>query len=76
MKIRVVKDRCQGHAMCRMRAPQVYALDDHGYNVMDPFDVPRELEELAEEGAEACPERAIIVVRGRPADSAESQEND
>jgi len=51
--------------MCRMRAPQVYVLDEHGYNVMDPFEVPPELEEAAAEGAEACPERAIIVLRGK-----------
>lgn len=64
MKIRIIKERCQGHAMCRMRAPQVFVLDEHGYNVMDPFGVRPESEAVALEGAEACPERAIVVLRG------------
>jgi ferredoxin len=70
MKIRVAKERCQGHAMCRMRAPQVYVLDEHGYNVMDPVEVSPALEEAALQGAEACPEHAIAVIGSRGAESA------
>ncbi len=62
MRIRILKERCQGHAMCRMRAPQVFVLDEHGYNVMDPFEVNPEFKAAALEGADACPERAIVVL--------------
>ena len=34
MKIVVDCDRCQGHAMCAAQAPDVYELDDTGYNSM------------------------------------------
>jgi ferredoxin len=62
MKIRVVNDKCQGHAMCVAKAPDVYKLDDHGYNRMGTFDAPSGKEEQARRGARACPERVIHVI--------------
>lgn len=62
MKIRVVNGKCQGHAMCVAKAPEVYKLDDHGYNRMGTFMVSRDKEEQARRGARACPERAIHIV--------------
>ena len=34
MKIIVDCDKCQGHALCASQAPEVYELDDTGYNRM------------------------------------------
>jgi ferredoxin len=59
MRITVDQDRCAGHARCAHVAPAVYQLDETGYNRMVPFTVPKELEDSARAGAEACPERAI-----------------
>ncbi|MET0984541.1 MAG: ferredoxin [Steroidobacteraceae bacterium] len=62
MKIKVDRSRCQGHATCILAAPEVYRLNDDGFNDMEPFTPPPELENAARKGALACPERAIIVV--------------
>ena len=61
MKVTIDTSKCAGHARCNAVAPEVYALDDDGYAL--PFDgeVPPELEAATREGAEACPERAIVL---------------
>jgi ferredoxin len=63
MKVRVDRQRCTGHAMCHANAPDVYELDDVGYNVLDgEMEVDDALAPQARRGAESCPERAIIIV--------------
>ena len=62
MKIIVHKEKCQGHAVCILRGPDVYEVNDDGYNVMDPFEVPAGFEEQARKGASACPEQAIQII--------------
>jgi ferredoxin len=62
MKVVVDTSRCQGHATCALTAPEVYVLNDDGYNDMEPFSPSRDLEALARKGALACPEGAITVV--------------
>jgi ferredoxin len=61
MRIRVDQERCSGHAMCKHHGPDVYVLDELGYNRTDIADVPEELWEQARRGALACPELAITV---------------
>lgn len=61
MKVRVDHGACQGHARCYAEAPDLYVLDDEGYNRMSPTAVPAELEAAARAGARLCPERAIVV---------------
>lgn len=54
--------------MCNSQAPEVYELDDLGYNAIDgEIEVDDALAESAERGARACPERAITIV-GREED--------
>lgn len=62
MKVIVKKDLCQGHAMCQYKSPELFELNEHGYNEMDPFEVPAGKEEAARRGAAACPEGAIVIV--------------
>lgn len=62
MKVTVHSDRCMGHAMCNVIAPDVYEIDDDGYNVMGTVDIAPGLEDQARQGAEACPERAIEII--------------
>ena len=62
MKVIVHKEKCQGHTVCMLGAPDVYELNDDGFNVMDPFEVAPGLEEQARKGAKACPEMAIEIV--------------
>lgn len=62
MKVRIIEDRCQGHAMCALYCPQVFALNDedgHGY-VLDE-NVPAELEEPVRMVVKSCPEEAIEI---------------
>lgn len=61
MKITVAPDLCCGHHRCVEIAPQVYELVD-GFNVCDGREVPVGLEQMARDGAVACPEGAIELV--------------
>jgi ferredoxin len=63
MKVRVDRAMCSGHARCNATAPGIYEIDDMGYCAITELTVPEGLEELAEKGAAACPERAITVER-------------
>lgn len=62
MKIIVHHDLCTGHGRCAVAAPEVYVLDETGYNRMPPFEVPVGLEAQARAGVDACPERCIEIV--------------
>lgn len=62
MKVIVHAKRCQGHARCFAEGPDVYVLDDLGYNSTNIDDVPPHRQEQARRGALACPEEAITIV--------------
>ena len=62
MKIRVDESKCSGQARCATVAPDVYQLDDEGYNRMGIFAVVEGQETAARRGARSCPERAIDIV--------------
>ncbi|HTU29539.1 MAG TPA: ferredoxin [Solirubrobacteraceae bacterium] len=62
MKIHVQADRCQGHARCLAEAPEVFQLDELGYNTTDIGDVPPELQAKARRGVLSCPELALTVI--------------
>lgn len=62
MKVRVDPELCQGHTLCAMNAPGLFALrdeDGHAYALRE--DVPAELEEQAREAARSCPEQAVVL---------------
>ena len=63
MRASVDRQACTGHALCYSVAPDVYDLDDEGHCVLADEEIPAERERAAEEGAAACPERAITLVR-------------
>jgi ferredoxin len=44
-----------------MLAPEVYGEDERGHCRVEREEVPRELEQAARQGAESCPEAAILV---------------
>jgi len=62
MRIFVDAKRCQGDARCFAEGPDVYVLDDLGYNGTDIADVPAPLMEQARRGQLACPESAVTIV--------------
>lgn len=63
MKAAVDRNLCQGHAMCNALAPEVYEVNDDGFNEMGVFAVPVGREAAAARGAGACPERAITIIK-------------
>jgi ferredoxin len=61
LRVEVLKGKCCGYTLCNEVCPEVYRIDDQGFvHVPDP-DVPAGLEDRAREGAEICPEGALIV---------------
>ncbi|GAA5056899.1 ferredoxin [Thermocatellispora tengchongensis] len=62
MKVRVDGGLCQGHTLCAMAAPDIFALrdeDGHAYAVNE--EVPAGKEDLAREAARSCPEQAVVL---------------
>lgn len=55
-------DRCQGHQMCAILAPDLFGSDDEGYGtVLIDGEVPVAREEDARRAAASCPELAVLV---------------
>ncbi len=65
MKIRVDRDKCEGHSRCYALAPELVDVDDLG-NAFELNDgiVPGGLEERAQLIVDNCPEYAIEIVEG------------
>ena len=62
LKVKVDRERCQGHTRCYAVAPELFELDDLGnaHEVGDGL-VPPELEERARLAEANCPEEAVSV---------------
>ncbi len=62
MKVRVDPQRCQGHTLCAMIAPDVFELSDiDGSSSAVREIVPPNREIAVLEAAQSCPEQAIVV---------------
>ena len=63
LKVKVDRDRCQGHARCAALAPELFALDALG-NAREKGDgtVPQALVDKAYLAKANCPELAIEVI--------------
>lgn len=65
MKVRIDRERCQGHGRCYDLAPEVFTDDEEGYSVaLHDGVVPDGLEEKARLAVANCPESAISIVEG------------
>jgi ferredoxin len=56
---------CVGHGICADLLPELITLDDWGYPIIEPGDVPPGLEAHARRAANACPTLALILRRAR-----------
>ncbi|OCB28986.1 ferredoxin [Mycobacterium malmoense] len=66
MKVWVDPGRCQGHTLCAMIAPEMFALSDlDGSSSAVCEIVPDGQEELVREAAHSCPEQAIVIQESR-----------
>jgi ferredoxin len=62
VKVSVDGQRCQGHTLCAMIAPESFELDDvdgHSSPVSDV--VPPDQEDAVREAVHSCPEQAIVI---------------
>ena len=63
MIVRVDGDRCVGHGMCYLAAPDIFRLsDEDGHAYVLSEDVPAALDEAVLQAERGCPEQAIIVM--------------
>ena len=51
--------RCDGHGLCAELLPELIALDDWGYPILAPGEVPAHLLGHARRAADACPVLAL-----------------
>lgn len=61
MNVTVDREKCCGYGICAEICPSVYKLDEQGFVYLDSGVVPAGDEDAATEGADACPESAIVV---------------
>ena len=54
---------CHAHGLCAEVLPELVELDEWGYPLLDPDEVPAELEAAAKRAAAACPTLALKVER-------------
>ena len=59
MKIRIRADLCCAAQLCTQIAPDLFRLDELGYNASDGDEVPPGKEEKASRAVASCPEGAI-----------------
>ncbi|WP_405885199.1 ferredoxin [Streptomyces sp. NBC_01136] len=62
MKVRVDPERCQGHTLCAMRAPDIFELSEiDGHSSVIKEEVSDDQQDEAIEAVRSCPERAIFI---------------
>jgi ferredoxin len=62
MQVRVDEERCQGHGLCRLSAPDIFfAREEDGHAYVKSEDVAAGQEDDAQLAADSCPELAIEV---------------
>ncbi|MDE0416946.1 MAG: ferredoxin [bacterium] len=63
MKVRIDRDRCEGHGRCHALAPGLFELDAFGHaTALADGNVPPGMEGKARLAAANCPEYAVRVV--------------
>jgi ferredoxin len=62
MQVRVDEERCQGHGLCRLSAPDIFfAREEDGHAYVLSETVPAGHEDETQLAADSCPELAIEV---------------
>ncbi len=54
---------CTGHGVCAELLPELIAIDEWGYPLLDPGPVPAGLERDAKRAVSACPTLALRLAR-------------
>ncbi len=61
VRLRINAIACEGHALCAELLPELIRLDDWGYPILEPAEVPPGLVGLAERAVDACPTLALLL---------------
>lgn len=62
MRVRVNEEKCQGHGLCRLSAPDLFfAREEDGHAYVKDENVPADREADAQLAADSCPELAIEI---------------
>ena len=62
MRVRIDDERCQGHGLCRISAPDLFfAREEDGHAYVKDEEVPAGREADVQLAADSCPELAIEV---------------
>ncbi|MEB4209716.1 ferredoxin [Mycobacterium sp. 94-17] len=64
MKLHVDATKCDGYGTCAGIAPKLFELDEWGFAVVVPDDIPEDQVDLARESVAACPRVAITITGG------------
>ena len=56
---------CEAHGMCAELLPELIALDEWGYPIVDDRPIPPELQALARRAVEVCPTLALSLKRAK-----------
>ena len=63
MRIRVNPIKCQAHGLCGELLPEWIRMDEWGYPIIEPGELPRALEEHARRAVDVCPTLALLLER-------------
>ena len=61
MRVTIDRDRCAGHGLCYMVAPDVFTDDEDGYGRATDGELAGELVASARRAVGSCPEQAIAI---------------
>jgi ferredoxin len=65
VKVRLLPEKCAGHAQCHAVDADAFPIDNDGYSVLEEWTVPVERVGIARDGVAACPELALILEDGQ-----------
>jgi len=63
-ELRIRRTACQAYGICAELLPERIRLDDWGYPVIQPGEIPPHLVELALQAVRNCPTAALLMTSG------------
>jgi ferredoxin len=61
--VEVNRDRCEGHGLCELAAPEIFRMDEDGELRILGFDATANAESAVAAGVRACPVAALRLSR-------------
>ena len=61
--LQIDRIRCDGHGLCAELLPELISLDDWGYPILKPGNVPPSVVEHARRAVDACPVLGLRLAR-------------